>query len=47
MKKILISLLLAFSFTFLNAQEKTPPVELTGYVTNMQSVMFDSLSGPS
>jgi len=46
MKKILISLLLAFSFTFLNAQEKTPPVELTGYVTNMQSVMFDSLSGP-
>ena len=45
-RKYLLSLLLAFSSTFLYSQEKTSPVELTGYVTSMQSVMFDSLSGP-
>jgi len=45
-RKYVLSLLLAFSFTSLNAQEKTSPVELTGYITTMQSVMFDSLSGP-
>ena len=42
----LLSLLITFSSTFLYSQEKTSPVELTGYITTMQSVMFDSLSGP-
>lgn len=45
-RKFILSLLLAFSVSFLYSQEKTSPVELTGYVTSMQSVMFDSLSGP-
>ncbi len=46
MKKILFSLLISFSASCLFSQEKAPLVELTGYVTSMQSVMFDSLSGP-
>jgi hypothetical protein len=45
-RKYLLSILIAFSSTFLYSQEKTSPVELTGYVTSMQSAMFDSLSGP-
>lgn len=46
MKKILFTVLISISASFLYSQEKTSPVELNGYVTSMQSVMFDSLSGP-
>ena len=47
MKKILLigSILVVFLFPLLS-QEKQKVVVLNGYLTNMQSAMFDSLSGP-
>jgi hypothetical protein len=38
-------LILAFSFS-VHSQEKEKVITLNGYVTTMQSAMFDSLSGP-
>ena len=45
-RKYLLFLLLAFSVSFLYSQEKTSSVELTGYVSTLQSSMFNTLSGP-
>lgn len=47
MRKLwIIIFLLAGTFSSLLAQEKSKAVTLSGYITTMQSVMFDSLSGP-
>ena len=47
MRKLwIIIFLLAGTFSSLLAQEKSRAVTLSGYITTMQSVMFDSLSGP-
>jgi hypothetical protein len=46
-KKILFTTLLITSIVnYLYSQEKAGSITLNGYVTTMQSVMFDSLSGP-
>src|SRR5512140_950901 len=46
MRKCVIIFLLAEIFSSSMAQEKSRAVTLSGYITTMQSVMFDSLSGP-
>ena len=46
MKKILFTVMISINASCLYSQEKASPVELNGYITSMQSVMFDSLSGP-
>jgi hypothetical protein len=46
-KKSILFYLLIFSFCFPgHSQDKPDPVTLNGYITTMQSAMFDSLSGP-
>lgn len=44
-KKLSIILLILAGFVKANSQEVQKKVELNGYLTTMQSVMFDSLSG--
>jgi hypothetical protein len=47
MKKIAITALFLIAYTIsLFSQEKQKPVTLDGYLTTLQSAMFDSLSGP-
>ena len=47
LKKIVTALvLLTFAWPALFPQEKTKPVALDGYVSTLQSAMFDSISGP-
>ena len=46
-KKIIFIFLIIFCFCFSgNSQEKEKIITLNGYITTMQSSMFDSLSGP-
>ena len=45
MKRISTCLIFLILSTGLFSQEKVKPITLSGYVTTMQSVMFDSLSG--
>jgi len=47
LKKIVTALvLLIFAWPALFPQEKTKPIALDGYVSTLQSAMFDSISGP-
>jgi hypothetical protein len=46
MKRVFLILFCLALTRGLLSQEKSPPVTLTGYLTTMQSSMFDSLSGP-
>jgi len=45
MKRISTCLIFLILSTGLFSQEKAKPITLSGYITTMQSVMFDSLSG--
>jgi hypothetical protein len=48
MKNIIIStaLFICFNLPLLSQEEKQKPFELNGYITTLQSAMFDTLSGP-
>lgn len=46
MKRLSFSLIFIILTTGLLSQEKVKTITLSGYITTMQSVMFDSLSGP-
>ncbi|MCU0471837.1 MAG: hypothetical protein MUC93_00535 [Bacteroidales bacterium] len=46
MKKSLSAIFLFLLFTSVISQEKQKNIELNGYLTTMQSAMFDTLSGP-
>ena len=47
LKKIVTALvLLIFAWPALFPQEKTKPIALDGYLSTLQSAMFDSISGP-
>ena len=45
-KLIIITGTVVINCSILFSQEKQPPITLNGYITHMQSVIFDSLSGP-
>lgn len=45
-KKISIFLFFLFTINGLNGQDELKKISLGGYITSMQSVMFDTLSGP-
>jgi hypothetical protein len=45
-KKISLFLFFIFTFTGINGQDDLKKISLNGYITSMQSVMFDTLSGP-